>query len=235
MGVLSQIMVFMTVTFLQPTLAVKLKDAGFGEIVIGTCFAIPTLIYAFSSPLIYTMTSKNKKGLVILEGYLIISIAMFLIGPSQLLGFNDITEITMVGLVIMGLGCGMIIIPVLPDMIEASEERHPGTDMDQLHNGISGLFIAAQGLGETLGPVLGSVFKVNFGFRLSQDILAISLLCFMVLYYLLCGRSKLFERPPPVKIEEEEQVGRHINATNSGKVLEPLLDNSAQGPVYHEN
>lgn len=61
----------------------------------------------------------------------------------------------------------MIIIPILPDMIGATEEKYPGTDMDQLHNSISGLFIAAQGLGETLGPVLGSVFKVEFGFRTS--------------------------------------------------------------------
>jgi len=186
-------MVYMTVTFLQPTLAVKLKDAGYGEVVIGASFAIPTLIYAFSSPLIYNLTARIRKGGVIFFGYLIISTAMFLVGPSEILGFKDLTQLTFIGLCTMGLGCCMIIIPVLPDMIEATEEAYPGTDMDQLHNGISGLFIAAQGFGETLGPVLGSVFKVHFGFRKSQDIIAVTLLSFMILYYLVCGRNKIFE------------------------------------------
>lgn len=124
-------MVYMTVTFLQPTLAVKLHDSGYSEVFIGASFAIPTLIYAASSPLIYMLTSKMRKSGVIFLGYFVISTGMFLVGPSQLLHIVDLTSITMCGLCIMGLGCGMIIIPVLPDMIEASEERHAGNiDMD---------------------------------------------------------------------------------------------------------
>ena len=42
----------------------------------------------------------------------------------------------------MGFGCGMIIIPIMPDMIESIEEKHPEIDEDELHNNISGLFIA---------------------------------------------------------------------------------------------
>jgi hypothetical protein len=53
-------------------------------------------------------------------GYGIISIGMFLVGPSQLLRIIDSEIITMIGLCIMGLGCGMIIIPVMPDMIESA-------------------------------------------------------------------------------------------------------------------
>lgn len=75
-------MVYMTVTFLQPTLAVKLKDSGYGEVFIGASFAIPTLIYAFSSPLIYMFTAKIRKSGVIFCGYLIIATGMFLVGPS---------------------------------------------------------------------------------------------------------------------------------------------------------
>jgi len=38
---------------------------------------------------------------------------------------------------------------------------------EMLHNKISGLFIASQGLGETLGPVFGSIFEELVGFRSS--------------------------------------------------------------------
>jgi hypothetical protein len=36
-----------------------------------------------------------------------------------------------------------------------------------LQNKISGLFISSQGIGEALGPILGSVFEELVGFRLS--------------------------------------------------------------------
>jgi hypothetical protein len=47
-------------------------------------------------------------------------------------------------------------------------------------------------LGETLGPVLGSTFEELFGFRSSQDIIAVSLVAFMILYFLVCGRFEIF-------------------------------------------
>lgn len=42
----------------------------------------------------------------------------------------------------MGFGCGLIIIPIMPDMIDSIEERYPDIDENELHNNISGLFIA---------------------------------------------------------------------------------------------
>jgi len=50
----------------------------------------------------------------------IIAFGMLLVGPSQMLRIIDNKAITMIGLCIMGLGCGMIIIPVMPDMIESA-------------------------------------------------------------------------------------------------------------------
>jgi len=69
-------------------------------------------------------------------------LGMFLVGPSLLLGIVDSPIITVIGLCIFGFACGMIIIPLLPDMIESAEEKHPEMDRDRLHNNISGLFIA---------------------------------------------------------------------------------------------
>lgn len=146
-------------------------------------------------------------------GYGVMSVSMFLVGPSILLGLIDSPTITLIGLCIMGFGCGMIIIPVLPDMIESTEEKYPGMDKDRLHNNISGLFIAAQGLGETLGPVLGSVFEEFYGFRTSFDIIGCTLLVFMAIYFFLCGRSTLFTR-----------ISQHV--LPASKPTEPLLDAS---------
>lgn len=55
---------------------------------------------------------------------------MFLVGPSKLLGLYNSPAFIILGLAIVGFGCGMIIIPVLPDMIEAAEEKYPNIDED---------------------------------------------------------------------------------------------------------
>ena len=123
MGLVSQIMVYGSITFLQPTLALHLERYGYKAVFIGFSFAIPTLIYASTSPLIYVMTSKMRKTGVIFCGYLFVCVGLFLIGPSKILGISDNPSYIIMGLSILGFGAGMIIIPVLPDMIDAIEEK----------------------------------------------------------------------------------------------------------------
>lgn len=170
-----------------------LEEFGYQAVFIGFSFAVPTLIYATTSPLIYVITSNMKKSGVICIGYMIVCLSFFLIGPSQLLGIYNSPSITVVGLAIMGFGCGMIIIPIMPDMIESVEERYPTIDEQELHNNISGLFIAFQGIGETSGPIMGSVFESFYGFRLAQDYMGLIVLFFLILYFVFCGRLSLFK------------------------------------------
>ena len=47
-----------------------------------------------------------------------------------------------VGLGLLGFGLGLIITPIMPDMIESIEERKLNIDPTELNNNISGLFIA---------------------------------------------------------------------------------------------
>lgn len=83
-----------------------------------------------------------RKSAVLVIGYAVISFGMFLIGPSKLLGIYNSPAFIIIGLAIMGFGCCMITIPVMPDMIEAIEQEYPQLHEEELHNTISGLFIA---------------------------------------------------------------------------------------------
>jgi len=145
---------------------------------------------------------------------------MFLVGPSKLLGIYNSPSFIILGLAITGFGCGMVIIPVLPDMIEAAEEKYPFLHEDELHNNISGLFIAAQGLGETLGPILGSTFEEFYGFRSAADIIAVSILAFFITYFLFCGRFSMFgaapkSPPPSPKVQVESDAQSYNNTAPS--------------------
>lgn len=119
-----------------------LERYGYTAVFIGFSFAIPTLIYASTAPLIYILTSKFKKSTVILLGYSFTAVGIFFVGTSKLLGVQNTPAFIIFGLAVMGFGCGLIITPVLPDMIDAVEENHPKIDNDALANQISGLFIA---------------------------------------------------------------------------------------------
>jgi MFS family permease len=119
-----------------------LEKFGYTAVFIGFSFAIPTLIYASTGPLVYILTSKIRKRGVIFLGYALLCLSCFVTGPSKLLGIYNSPAFIIFGLAIMGFGAGMIIIPVLPEMIEAIEEEHPDFDEAELHNIISGLFIS---------------------------------------------------------------------------------------------
>lgn len=95
---------------------------GFGEILIGIAFAIPTIIYAMTAPIIHKFTKIIRKGGVILLGYFVSIIAYLLIGPSVIFGpYYNSGVVTMIGYSMLGFACSMIIIPILPDIIEAVE------------------------------------------------------------------------------------------------------------------
>ena len=81
-GVISQILVYMTVTFLQPTLALHLTSYGYKELFVGLSFALPTIVYAVTCSFIYKATKIFKKTGVIFMGYGVTTIGMLLVGPS---------------------------------------------------------------------------------------------------------------------------------------------------------
>ena len=55
-------------------------------------------------------------------------------------------------------------------------------------------------MGEALGPMFGSIFEDRYGFRNSQDIVAIFLILFMIIYFTYCGGLAMFERTELHKI-----------------------------------
>jgi hypothetical protein len=118
--------------------------------------------------------------------------AMILIGPSKFLELKDSSLFTFLGLCVMGFGCALLIIPILPEMIECIEAKYQHLDENELHNNISGLFIAFQGLGESMGPILGSVLESFIGFRNASDLMGCIVGSCMLLYFLFCGRFSMF-------------------------------------------
>lgn len=166
---------------------------GFSPAFIGFCFAVPGIIYAALSPLMYLFTERLPKRAVILIGILMMSVGMFFVGTSKSLGLENNPAMIILGLMIIGAAAGMISIPVLPEMLEAVEERNDRDyEPEELNNYISGLFVTCTGVGEFIGPVLSSFLNERYGFRVAQDIYAQIVLVFAFIYFFSAGHIYIF-------------------------------------------
>ena len=139
---------------------------GFSPAFIGVCFAVPGIIYAAISPLMYLFTERLPKRAVILIGIMMMSLGMFFVGTSKSIGLENNPALILLGLMIIGASAGMISIPVLPEMLEAIDEKSDKKyNLEELNNFISGIFVTCTGLGEFIGPVLSSFLNERYGFR----------------------------------------------------------------------
>jgi MFS family permease len=143
-AMMSQIVIFNALTFLMPIMAVHLKEFGYHPSFIGFCFAIPTLAYVVASIFVFKLVTRYSKRQVIFIGFFMVAIAYFMIGPSAWIGLDKEGAMILIGLSILGMAGGFVVIPVMPEMIEAIEADHTLTyDMEEVNQNISGMFIAA--------------------------------------------------------------------------------------------
>ncbi len=119
---IAQVILYMSVCFLQPTLALYLESFGYGGLYIGLCFAIPTLIYAATTPLTYLISANLKKRNSIFIGFFFMVVAMLLVAPSRLLDLEASPSMTISGLSLLGFACATVVIPIMPEMIDSIEE-----------------------------------------------------------------------------------------------------------------
>jgi MFS family permease len=184
---------------------------GFSPAFIGVCFAIPGIIYAALSPLMYLFTERMPKRAVILIGIVLMSIGMFFVGTSKTLGLENNPAMIILGLMIIGASAGMISIPVLPEMLEAVEkESDRDYDQEELNDFIAGIFVTSTGLGEFAGPLLSSVLNEAYGFREAQDTYATIVLIFAGFYFIFTGHIHIFLRKPMEQKMSDRVEPKHV-------------------------
>ena len=61
------------------------------------------------------------------------------------------------GLALTGFLMGFVCIPNMPEMMKATREIYPDSDIEQANNILSGFLTAGFGVGQSLGPLIGSL------------------------------------------------------------------------------
>ena len=158
------------------------------EVLVGICFALPTVFYIITGPFLLPIITKGfEQRTTIMIGFFILTWAGFLVGPSQILGFPSKSIIMMlIGLWVLGIGAAFTIIPIIPEMIDTVKDKYEGRN-SELSDYFSAIFNMSGAIGLILGPTLAGLLNDEIGFRFSLDSISCTILLFNILYILICG------------------------------------------------
>jgi hypothetical protein len=137
---------------------------GLNAFYIGAAFTLPCCLYLLICPLMFWLTGKLTKPVVVFIGLLLLSVSMAFIGTSPILGIEHSANMMFGGLIIMGIAAPMISIPVLPDIIDSISETNDDLPPFLL-NIISSAFVMSTEIGNATGPMISSVMKEEYGFE----------------------------------------------------------------------
>jgi len=121
----------------------------------------------------------------IISSLLLLGVSFSLIGPP----FESENFVTMVvGLSLTGLFMSSTVIPIMPEMLEAGKHNFAEVDEDHASSLLSGIYNAAFGIGQALGPIVGTFLYQLIGFRFTMQV-ATGLIILTGLLYLLCANG----------------------------------------------
>lgn len=108
-------------SFMFGFLSLVLQEYGLTESTVGYIFAIPCLTYAISSLCVSHLLSKLPRRLFLFFAFILCSVALFLLGPSELL--PNKLWILLIGYATNGIAQGLIYIPLLPEIIQSVQHK----------------------------------------------------------------------------------------------------------------
>jgi len=191
-GLISQILVYGSIGFLGPTLALHLlKYQDFDEFWVAIYFGVPSIIYVLNTPLVSVYVKIINRRCVLLIGSLLLCMGVYFVGSSPMLGLEDSSKYIFVGLCLIGFSAALIVIPLFPEMLVSIETKLPELAGDELNNVSAGYFNAFIGVGEALGPISASLMVHKWGFRNSQDIVATLMFIYCVLFFAVNGNCSI--------------------------------------------
>jgi MFS family permease len=112
---------------------------------------------------------------------------------------------TIAGLIILGLGTGTVVVPILVDMTTAIREKLGPQVAQEANNKASGLFTMATAFGSILGPILGATLYEAIYVHTTCDIFAASSLLMAIIFFTMNIWPGYLLTPPLQAIENEDK------------------------------
>ena len=173
----------------------------------GIVLAIFPFIYIFGTLLTPCIPARIDKRVTLMSSCVLMGVFNFLIGPSQIFGLPETLALSIIGLITSAIFLAPMVIPALPEMIEASKVDFPNQNKQTTNNYISAIFNAGLGLGCCIGPLYGAMTYEKLNFRLTEDILGVTLIVFSIIYFASAGGYSAFSQTWNHSEEEKGAIG----------------------------
>ena len=98
------------------------------------------------------------------------------------------------GISLLGFSCAFIFAPLLPEIIDAVQDKEEIGENQELNDKASGLFNSSFAIGCLLGPIIGGLLNDNFGYRTTCDIMAFFSLIYSFIYFSIVILPYLLQR-----------------------------------------
>uniref|UniRef100_A0A6B2L4Y5 Major facilitator superfamily (MFS) profile domain-containing protein n=1 Tax=Arcella intermedia TaxID=1963864 RepID=A0A6B2L4Y5_9EUKA len=196
---------------LDSTLELHLKPFNLTPTQVGLLFLIPAFVYMIAGPICGNFQDRIGGKPLILVGFVLQAVGFCLIGPYPVGIWKSKIWIIIMGLLGIGLGGSLIIIPAVG--VLSAETAYLGESVNEL---LSGLFPSFYALGSFIGPILGSGFGQILGIATGYGIfgglsaLMVFVLALMAIYEYFYWKKEYLSTPlinkEQEKINEETPI-----------------------------
>ncbi|CDW87636.1 permeases of the major facilitator superfamily [Stylonychia lemnae] len=163
---------------------------------LGYIYSIMSLVYTVFSPFVGFFCDKLKKIYITQFSFFLATIALIFYGPSKLLGLPGYLyfkqsqiirtlPFMIVGMILLGFACPLIIVPLLPEIIDAVKEKEQIGENNELNDKASSFFNSSVAIGSLTAPILGGLFNDLYDFRNTCDIMAIMSCAYAIIFFLI--------------------------------------------------
>ena len=155
---------FFMYSAMEPILAIRVKEFGLSQQNIAFFFLILPIFSFFSCLFVHRVSKVFETRSIMKYSIIVISIGNLLVGPSKRFRLPDELWVMGIGQVVHGIIDPFIYVLTLPEMINSVSLRYPADQQGKLNDVSCGLIQMFNGVGQTLGPIYGSLVTKYFGF-----------------------------------------------------------------------
>ncbi|KAJ3654879.1 hypothetical protein Zmor_014032 [Zophobas morio] len=205
----------MSIGFLQATLEPHLRQFYLAPVILGLMFVINGGTYAMTAPGFGMLCDKYCPPKVItVLGTLLVAAGFALVGPAPFIPTQTILWVTILGLVLHGLGIAAQLVASFTDALRTSI-AHGFPNNLETFGLISGLWTSTFALGAFVGPSISGILYDNIGFRNSSMFIVGTHLFigFIVALFMICSKKP----PTYVELKDEKLLANGDVETSYGK------------------
>ena len=204
LALLSTVMATIFLSFSSVIYVNRLIELGIDDLAVGYTFALSSLAYALTAPLVNWMKMRIPRYWLSFVAFWIFAMALMIEGPSGLFDLDDEPSLVILGYMILGVAGALALVPLFSSIIESVREKENiNGKCENLHDKTSALFNASWALGSILAPIIGGAINTAYDFETACDVMMVVSFIYGLLFFVVFVLPEMLQESKEADEEEE--------------------------------